>query len=299
MSRVTLRLYFLSAIALGVCVSLFAQSDGSTPPGHVKVIPAPASADEVVGGHVKALPAPPFYPAAIFDIENHKAAAARSIRLLSEDEMSREDHDLLANAESSIQERASVENLAFNEAGWTYHQLVCPAFPKHLFFRFTRDDGTRQMSMFSAAIPRDGNGRVHIIPIVRQGYSLFSPAPIGALTIASFNRIRAEEGEGASSDWLGTALCYAALAGANPKIAEPASKDDPELPAIMPPSLTISSQGGAVIRFADISVPSKPMQWSITFDARGKLIKATHVPAYIVGSGKRAVGEVNVEEAKP
>ena len=300
MSRVTLRIFWLSAIALGIGVSLSAQSNGSTPPGHVKAIPAPGSVDEVVGGHVKAIPAPTFYPPAIFDIENHKAAAARSIRLLSEDEMSREDRDLLANAESSIQERARIENLGFNEAGWTYHQLVCPALPKHLFLRFTRDDGTRQMSMFSAAIPRDGNGRLHIVPIVRQGYSLFSPAPIGALTIASFNHIRAEEGEGASADWLGTALCYAALAGANPRLAATPSKDDdPEMPAIMPPSLTVSSKGGAVIRFADISVPSKPMHWSITFDAGGKLVKAIHTPAYIIGSGKPVVGEANVEEVKP
>jgi hypothetical protein len=121
MSRVTLRFYLLSAVALGVCVSLSAQIDESMP-GHVKEIPPPASVDEVVGGHTKPLAAPPFYPATLFDIENHKAAAARSIRVLSEDEMSREDRDLLANAESSIQERARIENLGFNEAGWTYRR---------------------------------------------------------------------------------------------------------------------------------------------------------------------------------
>ena len=43
MSCVTLRMCLLSAIALGVCVSLSAQSDESTQPAHVKVIPAPAS----------------------------------------------------------------------------------------------------------------------------------------------------------------------------------------------------------------------------------------------------------------
>jgi hypothetical protein len=299
MSCITLRMCLLSAIALGVCVSLSAQSDESTHPAPVKVIPPPASVDEVVGGHFKTLPPPPFYPTGIFDIENHKAVAARFIRVLSEDQMTREDHDLVANAESSIQERAGVENLEFNEAGWTHQQLVCPALPGHLFLRFTRDDGTRQMSMFSAAVPRDGNSRVHIIPIVRKGYSLFSPAPVGAMTIAAFNRIRVEEGEGASADWLGTGLCYAALAGANPKLAKPASKEDPELPAIMPPTLTITTQGGAIIRFADISVPSRPMQWTMVFDARRKLIKASHSPANIYGPGKRALDEVNVDQAKP
>lgn len=141
--------------------------------------------------------------------------------------------------------------------------------------------------MFSAAIPRNGNGRVHIIPIVRKGYSLFSPAPIAALTMAAFNRIRAEEGVGASADWLGTGLCYAALAGANPHAAEPKpgtiqSGDKPEM---IPPTLVVRTDGGAVIRFADAStVP--PMQWDMTFDGKGKLVKASHGPAYGIRSKK-------------
>ena len=119
------------------------------------------------------------------------------------------------------------------------------------------------------------------------------------MTIAAFNRIRIEEGEGASADWLGTGLCYAALAGANPQLAEPASKEDPELPAIMPPTLTITSHGGAIIRFADLSVASKPMQWTMVFDARRKLIKASHAPANIYGPSKREMGELNADDAKP
>src|SRR6476659_4798585 len=107
MSYITLRMCLLSAIAFGVCASLSAQTDD---PAHGKVIPEPANFDEV-GGHYKALPPPPFYPIGMFDIENHEAVAARSIRFFSEDQMTREDHDLLANAESSIQERAGVENL--------------------------------------------------------------------------------------------------------------------------------------------------------------------------------------------
>jgi hypothetical protein len=286
MSRVIFRVYLFSALALGVCAALSAQTDGSTSQGHVKAIPAPATGYEVAGGPVKMVPAARLYPLSIFDVDNHQADAARSIGVLSEDQMTREDRDLLANAESSIQERAGVENLEFNEAGWTYHQLVCPALPRHLFLRFTRDDNTRQMSMFSAAIPRDGNGRLHIIPIVRKGYSLFSPAPIGALTIAAFNRIRTEEGEGASADWLGTGLCYAALTGANPILPVPVSAEDSEMPAMIPPTLAMSAEGGATILFADTSVPSKPMQWTMVFDARNRLIKATHSPASIVGQSK-------------
>lgn len=218
--------------------------------------------------------------------------------MLSEDEMSREDRDLLANAESTIREHAGIENMEFNGAGWSYHQLLCPALPNHLFIRFTRDDGTRQMSMFSAAIPRNGNGRIHIIPIVRKGYSLFSPAPVGAMTIAAFNRIRAEEGEGASAEWLGTGLCYAALAGANPQVEKPAVEQGKDIYATMPPTLLITPQGGATIRFADVSNATKPIEWSMIFDSRGKLVKASHEAAYVPIIVKTGAGGKNVSQAK-
>jgi len=296
MARLNPYLFLFSVIALGACTALSAQSDQSAPPGHVKVIPPPLGIDEAAAGHVRTLPAPTLDPNGIFEINNHKST--HSIRVLSENEMTREDHDLLADAESSIQERAGVENLEFNGAGWKYRQLLCPALPKHLFLRFTRDDDPRQVSMFSVAIPRDGNGRVHIIPIVRKGYSLFSPAPIAALTMAAFNRIRAEEGEGASIDWLGTGLCYAALAGANPKLGDPVTNENAEMPAFIPPTLTMGTEGGAVIRFADISDAAKPMEWTMVFDARGKLVKATHTTAYLAISRKRTAGVVNVDQTK-
>ncbi len=272
-------------------VSLFSQTTQPAPATQEKELAPSAGVDE---GHAKRVPAPSFIPTnSPFAIEGRKPE--RSVRVLSEEEMSREDRDLLANAESSIQERAGIENLEFNGAGWTYHQLVCPALPNHIFIRFTRDDGTRQMSMFSAAIPRNGNGRIHIIPIVRRGYSLFSPAPIGAMTIAAFNRIRTEEGEGATADWLGTGLCYAALAGANPKVEQPAVEAGKDIYSTMAPTLLITAQGGATIRFADVSNAAKPVEWSMVFDPKGKLVKASHEAAYVPSGGK-AIGGKDVKD---
>jgi hypothetical protein len=207
--------------------------------------------------------------------------------------MTRHDRDLKADAEASIQEKAGFQNLEFNQGSWTYRQLVCPALPNHLFLRFSRDEGTGAMSMFSAAIPRDGDGKVRIIPIVRKGYSLFSPAPIGPLTIVAFNHIRAEEKMARPADWLGTGLCYAALAGANPQPGElppppqegqlaPQPSETAHVPVTMEPTLFLTAEGGAIVRFADISTMPHPMEWSMMFDRSGKLTKATHAPAYVV-----------------
>jgi hypothetical protein len=120
---------------------------------------------------------------------------------------------------------------------------------------------------------------------LRRGYSLFSPAPINALTISAFNHIRAEEPQERSSDWLGTGLCYAALAGAYPQISvpdeEPAShKLTPVLTAI----LEIPVRGGEIIKFVDDAAVPRPMEWTMTFTYKGKLIKATHSSASLITS---------------
>ena len=198
-----------------------------------------------------------------FDTGNTNVEPAGSIQILPADQMTRHDRDLEADAEASIQERAGFQNLEFNGGSWTYQQLVCPALPNHLFLRFSRNEGTGEMSMFSAAIPRGGEGKVRIIPIVRKGYSLFSPAPIGALTIASFNRIRSEEEQtGWPANWLGTALCYAALAGANPQAGEllPQPFESGPKPATIEPTFVRQRLGEP--SFGSPMFPRPPTQWS-------------------------------------
>ena len=136
------------------------------------------------------------------------------------------------------------------------------------------------MSVFTASIPRGEEGRVRIIPIQLRGYSLFSPAPINAMTISAFNHIRAEENPAKDPDWLGTGLCYAALAGGHPQTApvsdNPASE---KLPVASIALLDVADDGGAVISFTDVSASPRPVQWTMTFDRKGRLIKAAHSSA--------------------
>ncbi len=206
-----------------------------------------------------------------------------SIELRAPSQMTQQDRDVEADGEASIRERVSFSNLEFNEGKWSYQQLVCPSLPNHVLLRFTRNNGAGDVSVFSASIPRGGDGRVRIIPILRRGYSLFSPAPINALTISAFNHIRAEEHLDGAPDWLGTALCYAALAGAHPQVAQVADYSQGEnFPAAMPAILQIPIRGGAIIRFTDTTAHPRPMEWTMTFNRKGKLLKATHAPALLI-----------------
>ena len=233
----------------------------------------------------KAVPAPvrlkPYFTDSLDPRRPH------SVSFLTVDQMSANDRLQAANAESSIAEHVKFNDLDFNQGKWSYEQVVCPALPNHIFLRFLRNNGVGDMSMFTASIPRGSEGRVRIIPIERRGYSLFSPAPINALTISAFNHIRAEENPdmdpAKAPDWLGTGLCYAALAGGHPQAAtlsdHPAAE---KFPVASTALLEVGNEGGAVLSFTDMAATPRPMRWSMTFDRKGRLIKGGHSPAQLL-----------------
>ncbi|MGA3080244.1 MAG: hypothetical protein ABSD44_02545 [Terracidiphilus sp.] len=224
------------------------------------------------------------------------AQAAASVEFRSYEKMTQRDRDLAANAESTIGERAGADGIEFGQVSergqWTSEQIVCPALPNHLLLQFTRNNGKGDMSAFSASIPRGGEGRVRIIPILRRGYSLFSPVPINELTISAFNHILAEEASGAAPDWLGTGLCYAALAGAHPRAATAEAQDLTMLADVAPGTRAARLQGGAVISFTDLSAAPAPMEWTLTFDGKGRLVQASHSKAEIAREKTKAGTQV-------
>jgi hypothetical protein len=249
-----------AASIAAVCVACAAQTAPAIPAS------APLKVKQI---HPRPIPMP-------FSPDILVPESARGVEFRSADQMTEQDRLVEADAEASIAEHAGFEGLEFNEGQWSYRQVVCPALPNHLFLRFTRNNGAGDVSVFSASIPRNGEGRVRIIPILRRSYSLFSPAPVNALTIAAFNHIRTEDG-GEAQDWLGIGLCYAALAGANP-IAAPAA-DLPasaKFPNASVPVLEIPERGGAMIHFTDMAATPRPMDWELDFDGKGKLLKAAH-----------------------
>lgn len=225
-------------------------------------------------------PVPAFELRAPFPVDAPAQKSEMAISFRPASAMTEQDRLLEADSESAINEKAGFADLQFNMGKWEYTQIVCPALPNHLFLGFMRNDGVGDVSLFSASIPRNGEGRVRIIPIRRRGYSLFSPAPINALTVSAFNHILNEERASRVPDWAGMAVCYAALAGARPAVKVPAGATGSDkylgTPDVM---MDVLPKGGAVVRFIDVAVPQKPMDWTLVFNAKGRLLKANHVPA--------------------
>jgi hypothetical protein len=232
----------------------------------------------------------------LFLLDSETQEQLASLEFLPYERMTRQDRDLEADAESSISQKAGFAGLEFNQGKWNYQEVVCLALPNHLFLQFTRNNGTGDVSVFSASIPRSGDGRVRIIPILRRGYSLFSPAPINALTISAFNHIRAEKHPVKAPDWLGTGLCYAALAGAKPEIGHPEETDLHKMPSAPTAKLVIPLRASAIIQFTDVSTAPRDMEWTMTFDGKGRLLKATHSRAPQVRTKIADCAPVKVEE---
>jgi hypothetical protein len=195
------------------------------------------------------------------------------VRFLTAGQMSAGDRALAVNAQAEIDRQARRAGIDPSRGSWTTSQVVCPALPQHLFLRFQRMGRMGERTIFSAAILR-GSGRAELIPLVANNHALLWPAPVGTATIAAFNRIRGEEPSGEKSDWLGTALCYAALDGAELGTAAPEQAP----PAV----LEARSGGGAVVRFTDAGALPQPLVWSLSFDIKGELLKVAQEPATLV-----------------
>ena len=220
------------------------------------------------------------------------------IEFRTSDQLAVKDRDLVADAESSIGERAALLGMEFNVGKWNYEQVVCSAIPNHVLLRFTRNNGTGDVSVFSASIPRNADGRVRIIPIQMRGYSLFSPAPINAMAIAAFNRIRTGEHFDAPPDWLATGLCYAALTGGRPQAAlSSAPFDNPGSPSATPPRMLIQSRGNVTLSFVDMSTTQRPMEWTMDFDSSGRLLKAKHESAGMTRATVLHTASVDAKES--
>lgn len=133
--------------------------------------------EETSPGPVEGRLVPPPVSPTPFSTDASTRHSAFSVEFRPADRMTEADRLLAADAESSIAEHAGLNGFEFEQGRWSYQQVVCPALPHHLFLQYTRNNGVGDVTVFSASIPRGGEGRVRIIPILRRSYSLFRPRP--------------------------------------------------------------------------------------------------------------------------
>jgi hypothetical protein len=248
--------------------------------GFTAAAQTPVTATEQVPGKLRVSPNQQFPP---MPPSNRNL----TIELRQVDRMSEADRRLEASSEAAVFRRAELWGMNLSAGKWTVEQVSCPALPDHLLLRYTRNGGPRDVSIFSASIPRQGGasqigpsqiGPVRVMPLVRRGYGLYTPAQVNPLTMATFNRVRAEEKRVQNPDWLAAGLCYAAFAGSIARIDAPEA-EAPEPKTTFPawiPTVMMTVAGEAVVEFTDNAAKPQPMQWTLSFDAQGKLVQAVH-----------------------
>jgi hypothetical protein len=229
--------------------------------------------------HPKPTPTP-------FPLDAHTRTIS-TLEFLAPDQMTAADQSLVVANEAEIARRAALQGFNLERAsGWGYEQAVCPVFPDHLILEYSRNDGAKDVSLFSVAIPRGtgSGGHVRVIPVRRRSYSLWTPASSNELTLNDFNHMVAEGGKGVSPDWLTLSLCYAALAGGHVRAAlVPASHEEEAYPLFVPAKLSVGDKGGAQIHLVDTTrypdSKAKAMNWVLTFAQNGRLLKVAHTVA--------------------
>jgi hypothetical protein len=151
-----------------------------------------------------------------------------------------------------------------------------------VILEYSRMNGPGDVTLFSAAVPRGGEGHVRVIPARRRGYSLWTPSSSNALTLNDFNHM-VKEG-GLSPDWLTLTLCYTALASGHVRAALiPRTIEEEKYPLAEPPMMTVdTNKVGAQVRFVDTAAPRPKGEWVLDFDGAGRLKRVKKVEPEIL-----------------
>lgn len=214
-----------------------------------------------------------------FAVDAPSAQRSNAVVLLPSDSMTAQDRRAVQDASPEIRTKAALRDFDLQRGAWSYQQIACPVFPAHILLLFSRYNGIGEVSRFSAVVPRDAGESVHVLPILRRSYALFTPAAVNPVTIAAFNVLRSHEHPGQKVDWLATGLCYAALTGSDVKL--PPAVDAAGTQAFSPVMnsiLQVEEDGSAVVRFFDVEDTRQIKSWSLTFDKEGKLISVAITP---------------------
>ncbi len=81
-----------------------------------------------------------------------------AVQFRAADRLESRDRLLQSDAESSIAEHAARLGYDLGAGDWAYQQIVCPAFPGHLFLQYMRRAGAGDVTEFSVSIPRGNEG---------------------------------------------------------------------------------------------------------------------------------------------
>lgn len=223
------------------------------------------------------------HPQSVRDAELSAVLDAHTFTLpvLDATAMSAADRAVLQQREEDVSRAAAFYGFDISDSHWTYHQIVCRTLPDHLMLNFENDSAEHGASHFVAVVP-PGGGKVQVVTAYAHGLLPFHAAWEKSTAYEAFNRMTAEDrGEHkleADSHWLNLGMCFAALSGHVPHVAEPVDSLDASEALVKrsgsTPIIVIDEPGNAEVAFSDVSDAEKTGNWRLRFDRHGRLVKA-------------------------
>jgi hypothetical protein len=207
-------------------------------------------------------------------------AHTSTLPVLDAGEMSAADRALLEQREVDVSRAAAFYGFDISDSHWAYQQIVCRSLPDHLMLSFQNDSVEHGPSRFVAVVPANGD-KVQVVTEYAHGLLPFHAAWEKSTAYEAFNRMTAtDRGEhelGPQSHWLNLGMCFAALTGHLPKVAEP--RENVEASEALTkrngstPIILIDPGKDAEVDFSDVS-EARTGNWRLRFDNRGRLMKA-------------------------
>ncbi len=223
------------------------------------------------------------HPLSPQDAEKYAALDAHTFTLPVREaaSMSAVDRERLQQREADVSRAAAFYGFDISDSQWSYRQILCHALPDHLMLSFENDSAERGASHFVAVVP-PGDGKVQVVTAYAHGLLPFHAAWEKSTAYATFNRMTAaDRGEhqlGPESHWLTLGMCFAALTGHIPQVAEPMNDVDASEALVKrsgsTPIILIDQPGNAEVDFSDVAEEDRVGNWRLRFNAHGQLTKA-------------------------
>ncbi len=220
--------------------------------------------------------------------------------------MSAADANRLRAQRGAVAEESTFFGYDLSLPGWRYTQAVCPEIPDYLILHYRRTSRNDAQSLFTALVPRR-SGRVQVIPVLYRNATPFRSAVDSERSFSVFNRVVpssvAEKDLQPEASWLELALCYAEIAGAEPRVLREMDTNAALLRAPAPALQVSEVNHTANVLFTDRSAQHSYTVWNVTFDSHGRVMAATAITLsdYVarVLSGKPPKGKPFPSGAQP
>lgn len=188
------------------------------------------------------------------------------------------DREILNRRRKGLIIAAEIYGYDITSGNWTVDQAICPEFPGTVLLHYLEKFPDGKESLFTALIPREGGGRIRVVPVLYRNASPYRPATKNPANYALFNELVpadvAKKDAGPGGNWLSLGVCYAEMVGGRPNVPDEPDLDVATIKAPVAAVRLDAVTGQTQIQFSDRDAQKVYTIWTISFDGKGRVTDA-------------------------